>query len=420
MKLFSRKANPVGGGSVMVGLEFNPKINDVKSYIKEGFKQNPVIYHCIDILTKAFSSAEIEVHKGDKVLESHWALDLLKRPNPTESQAQFIRHIFTDFLIGGNLFVVGTIAGGKPKELWGVDQRFMTVVPGVLGLPLSYKYDNGSFKKEFPVDQVTGRCDMFHYKKYDPENIWLGMSPMQPAALSGDAHNNGLIWNAAMLQNGARPSGVIRFKGTPGKEVIALVPEFFSKRFFGASNAGKVPILPNEAEWQKIDQSPKDMDFITGLQEYAKYICLCYDIPLPLIDNKASTFNNMEQAKEMLWTDTILPLLNDFLDSFGNWLFGLAGEKDLKFSINQDNILALEALRERRFKRMGQAVKDGLITINEGREALDYSPIPGNADILSTDKVVDDEKPDNTGGNPKDAEKHEKWLKKVMEPVGTA
>lgn len=429
MRLFSRKQNPVGGSVVLSGVNYTAPTRDLNSFIKEGYKLNVIIYRCIEKLVQAIASAEIEVHKGENVLEKHWVLDLLKRPNPTESGAQFIRHIFTDYLIGGNMYIAQSVVGGKPKELWAIDPRYMQVQPGAIGLPLSFKFDNGSFKKTFPVDQVSGRCDVFHYKKYDPENIWVGMSPMQPAAMAGDAHNDGMRWNSALLKNGARPSGVIRFKGTPSAEVISKITEFFTKRFYGAGNAGKVPILPNEAEWQQIDQSPKDMDFIAGLKEYAKYIALAYDIPLPLTDNDSSSYNNIEQAKELLWTDTALPLLSDFLDAFGNWLFSLTGENDLTLSINMDNVAALEGVRERRFKRMGQGVKDGLITPNEAREAIDYTPIPGAGDSLfvpSTMIPIDMADDMNTMPNDQsnqqpdsaDGKKHHKWLLKVMEPVG--
>jgi HK97 family phage portal protein len=123
-----------------------------------------------------------------------------------------------------------------------------------------------------------------------------------------------------------------------------------------------------------MDTSPRDMDFLNTQKEAAKLIASAYGVPLPLIDNDASTFNNLEQAKEKLYTDTILPLFREFLSQFGNWLLPLFGE-GLRFQINEDKIGALEGIRTRLFTRMMQAVAVGVLTVDEAREAIGYDPL---------------------------------------------
>ena len=123
------------------------------------------------------------------------------------------------------------------------------------------------------------------------------------------------------------------------------------------------------------------------MQEMAKYVATAFGVPLPLVDNDASTFNNVEQAKERLWTDTILPLLNEFLESFGKWLLPAYG-KDLKFGYNEDSIPALEGIRAKRFTRMADSIGKGLITINEGRDAIGYDDIEGGDDLLIPSQLI--------------------------------
>jgi HK97 family phage portal protein len=123
-----------------------------------------------------------------------------------------------------------------------------------------------------------------------------------------------------------------------------------------------------------MDQTARDMDFVTTQKEAAKLIASAYGVPLPLIDNDASTFNNIEQAKERFYTDTILPLFREFLTQLGAWLLPFYGE-GLRFQVNEDKIGALESVRGRLFDRMVNAVNAGILTTDEAREAIGYEPL---------------------------------------------
>ena len=109
-------------------------------------------------------------------------------------------------------------------------------------------------------------------------------------------------------------------------------------------------------------------------KEAAKLIASAYGVPLPLIDNDASTFNNLEQAKERLYTDTILPIFREWLSQFGAWLLPFYGQ-GLSFQVNEDKIGALEGVRTRLFDRMMKAVAAGVLTADEAREAIGYAPL---------------------------------------------
>lgn len=376
-----KKENPTGAAIVLQTNYVAPPRN-LNTYISEGYKQNVIVNRCIRQITQAISCIEIEVHKNGAPLEKHPVYELLRRPNPTESGPQFMSRIFVDYLIGGNIYIAQNPDSGKPKELWAQDQRYVKAFPGEKGLVKRYEYNSGSgVTITFPVDPVNGHCQLFHYKNYDPANQWQGLSPMEAATLAADAHNQGLRWNYSLLKNGARPSGIVKFKGAPTSEVVARLTEYFKKRFQGAANAGEIPMLTNDAEWQAIDTTPKDMDYINTLKETAKYIAAVYGVPLPLVDNDASTFNNIEGAKELLWTDTVIPLCSDFLVSFGNWLSVSYGE-EIALKINMDGISALENMRTKKYNRMQGAVTNGVVSRDEARVALGYAPIGGLAESL--------------------------------------
>ena len=108
----------------------------------------------------------------------------------------------------------------------------------------------------------------------------------------------------------------------------------------------------------------------------AKFIATVMGVPLPLVDNDASTFNNMEQAKERLYTDTVIPQFTGLLQSLNAWLLPKFGLDGYELKPDLDSIPALEALRQRRFDRAIAAYEKGVLTIQESREMIGYQPDP--------------------------------------------
>lgn len=381
-----KKENPIGA-SMFLETKYVVKDRKAKDYVKEGYLENVIVYRCVREIITALSSITLEVHNSKGPVENHAVLDLLKHPNPSQGWAQFVRNIFSDYLITGNMYVTRDPNQSRPTQLWAVNPLYMTPDAGRFGLPASFTYDRDGFKKIFPVDQITGDSQVFHFKTYNPESPFIGISPLKHSALAADTHNDGLRWNNALLKNGARPSGIIKYKGNPTKETLSMLREFFKDTFQGAKNAGAVPILTEDGDWVSMSENPKDMDFLNTMREMAKYVASAYGVPLPLIDNDASTFNNLEQAKERLWTDTVLPLLNEFLESFGGWI--LQGyEKGLSLKYDYDSIPALEGLRTKRFVRMVDAAGKGILTINEAREAMGYAAISGADELFIPSSLV--------------------------------
>jgi HK97 family phage portal protein len=384
---FSRKIevkeNPVGASFMMPGGHAWRR-GDRTAYVKEGYQLNVVVYRAVREICRAVSDLEIEVvNPAGDVVTGHPALVLLARPNPTQGFDGWIGEAFTNYLLTGEIAVLRYPEAARPVELWNANPLHIKVEPGRGGMPSKYIHDLGNAKREFPVEYPSGRCQMFFMKMYDPLDYWRGQAPLVAAGLAADTHNAGMRWNYALLRNSARPSGVIKLSAEAGGEVIARLKEWFKAAFQGERNAGEIPVLPAGAEWQAMDQTARDMDFMNTQKEAAKLIASAFGVPLPLIDNDASTFNNLEQAKERFYTDTVLPMFREFLSQFGNWLLPLFGE-GLRFQVNEDKIGALESVRTRLFDRMIRATGAGVLTVDEAREAMGYDPL---GDDLTKDDV---------------------------------
>ena len=171
-------------------------------------------------------------------------------------------------------------------------------------------------------------------------------------------------------------SGVLQIEGEPSDDAIARLKKYFKEQFQGKDNAGGIPVATDGAKFVPFDRSPVDMDYMSTMKETAKYIASCFGVPLPLIDNDNSSFNNVEQAKERLWTDTVLPLLDAVLNVLSN-RFSALYNQPIEICYDADSIPALAKVRQTKVDNTKGLVKDGLITINEGRAELGYDPIDG-------------------------------------------
>lgn len=375
---FSRKIevkeNPVGAAFFSPGgPQWVRQANRI-AYVEEGYQLNVVIYRAIAEITRSVSDLKLEVASNGEPVDSHPALDLLAKPNPTQGWDTFISEAFTNYLITGEMAIVRYPETGKITELWNLNPLYIKVDPGRGGVPSAYIYEQNNAKLTFPVDRISGKSQAFFMKMYNPIDYWRGQSPLMAAGIAADTHNAGMRWNYSLLKNSARPSGLVKVAADTGAEVVARLKEWFKRAFQGEMNAGEIPVLPAGADWVAMDTSPKDMDFITTQKEAAKLIASAFGVPLPLIDNDASTFNNLEQAKERLYTDTVLPMFNSFLSAFGAWLLPNYGQ-NLTLQVDMDKIGALEGLRTRLYDRMLKGVAAGVLTVDEAREAMGYEPL---------------------------------------------
>lgn len=368
------KEHPAGAAFAMIGGGGNwVRPENTRAYITEGYQLNVIVYRAVKEIANACADLTLEVFQNGEALDDHPALALMARPNPAQGGDSFLKEAFTNYLILGEMAIAGTDQR-PPAELWNLNPINMEVIPGMGGLPSAYVHKVNNVKTTFPVDRITGQSDVFFLKMYNPSDYWRGQSPLMAAGLAGDTHNAGVKWNYKLLKNSARPSGFINFTGVPDASVVSRIREWVSKTLQGDDNAGAVGIMGDGASWQALSETPKDMDFMNTQKEMAKLVASAFGVPLPLIDNDASTFNNLEQAKERFYTDTVFPLFHEFLRAFGNWLLPMYGE-GLEFRVDMDDVAALEAVRTRTFDRMIRAKQAGVLTADEARAGIGYAEL---------------------------------------------
>ena len=138
------------------------------------------------------------------------------------------------------------MAAALPGELHVLRSDRMSLVPGADGWPVAYDYTVSGRTHRY---QVTGPASpICHLRSFHPQDDHYGFSPLQAAASAVDVHTSASAWSKALLDNAARPSGAIVYKGADGQSALStdqyerLVSEM-ETHHQGARNAGRPMLL---------------------------------------------------------------------------------------------------------------------------------------------------------------------------------
>ncbi len=332
---------------------------DAVSLTKTGFTGNPVGFRAVKLIAEAAAALPLVLQDAERRYETHPVLDLLKRPNLAQGRAELFEALYGQLLLSGNGYLEAV--GGEmtvPGELHVLRSDRMSLVPGADGWPVAYDYTVGARKHRFAIGE--GVSPICHIKTFHPQDDHYGLSPMQAAASALDVHNSASGWSKALLDNAARPSGAIVYKGADGQSQLSadqydrLLGEMESHHM-GARNAGRPMLLEGGLDWKPMGFSPSDMEFQKTKDAAAREIATAFGVPPMLIGLTGdATYANYQEANRAFYRLTVLPLVSKVAASVGHWLSEFTGEPvTLKPDLDQVPALAVE--RDQQWLRVAQA-----------------------------------------------------------------
>ncbi len=185
---------------------------DTVSLTRVGFSGNPVGFRSVKLVAEAAAALPLVLQDQAQRYDVHPILSLMQRPNAAQGRAELMEALFGQLLLSGNAYVEAVQAeAGLPSELHVLRSDRMRVVPGADGWPKAYDYTVGGRKHRFPTEFIC------HIKSFHPQDDHYGFSPMQAASMAVDVHNSASRWSKSLLDNAARPSGVLVWKGGDGQ-----------------------------------------------------------------------------------------------------------------------------------------------------------------------------------------------------------
>ena len=353
---------------------------DAVSLIKTGFLGNPIGFRAVKVISEAAATLPLVLQDANTRYDLHPLLDLIRRPNGAQGRAELFEAIYGFLLLTGNAYVEAVPGAGElPGELHVLRSDRMNVVPGADGWPAAYDYVVGGRTHRFPVGD--GLSPICHIKSFHPQDDHYGLSPMQAAAVAVDVHGSAATWSKALLDNAARPSGAMVFKGADGAGTLSteqyerLVSEIESHHQ-GARNAGRPMLLEGGLDWKPMGFSPSDMEFQKTKEAAAREISIAFGVPPMLIGIPGdATYANYQEANRAFFRLTVLPLATRVTATLSQWLSTFTGEEiELRPDLEQVPALAVE--RDQLWARVGAA---DFLSADEKRSLLGLPPLNGGA-----------------------------------------
>lgn len=303
---------------------------------------------------------------------------LIKSPNECQSWTEMMEEAFGFWYSTGNSFTYGLKPTGMDifTKVYGMPAQFTQIVSNGWMMPVDKYIINWSndIKQAIPAESV------YHYKKFNPKydqsgSQLYGLSPMAPLSKVVNRSNENYAAGLAIIQNGM-PAGVLSADAAakpPGPDDIKAGENKLRQKFGGGKNANKILMTSLPLKWQKMGLNVGDMQLIETNKADAQDIAKAYGVPLPLVSTDASTFNNMNTAKKMLWENVIIPDVTGFAQGFGEWL--LAGYekqtgKQLILHFDTSMVAALQDDLNKLSERLLKEMAHGLWTPNQVRTML--------------------------------------------------
>ncbi|MEN9855916.1 MAG: hypothetical protein RLZZ157_1042 [Pseudomonadota bacterium] len=348
---------------------------DYGALAREGYARNAIAYRCVRMVAEAGASVALAIEDGKG--NPHAFADLLARPNPEQSGPELLEAFFGHLQIAGNGWLELVALDGIPREICALRPDRVRIIPGKSGWPAGWEHDSNGIKRRLWRDEASGRAPVCHLKLFNPTDDLYGQSPLEAAAIAVDIHNAGGAWNKALIDNAARPSGALVYRGGQGQERLSedqfeRLKAELTQAHTGAANAGRPLLLEGGLEWTPMSLSPAEMDFVEARRAASRDIALAFGVPPMLLGIPGdNTYANYREANLAFWRQTILPLVQKAAATLGHWLAPWS-ETGLKISPRLDQIPALAADQEANWARIDAT---GFLTLNEKRVLAGLPPL---------------------------------------------
>lgn len=341
----------------------------------------------------------IQMEDG-KYIQDHDLLRKLKTPNGFDNWAGFIGAAARHYLLTRECFFY---AGGgvtrPPIEMFAVKpQTISTVENAVDRYPQSFlitegrahgnfnrverglkvNYYDGGLREVYRIHGFSSRTDEARSD-----------SPLEAVALEARQQIQGRVHNLSLLENGGRLSLIVQFKDSMGEDEHIARRDRINSTLAGAGNAGRIAVVSSsDMEIHEAGTTNKDMDFSMLDQVAREALFLRYKIPLPLVNNDATTHANMENSVYHLYDRAVLPLADVLLDGLGRMLLPRYGIDPQRACLTY-NPESIEALVARRVDMLLARQKLGVETINELRAQLpNREPLEGGDTLYQASTLV--------------------------------
>lgn len=313
-------------------------------------------------------SLNIKLLRNEEIveIEEHPFLDLMENINSTMN--------YTDFMI-------------LVQEYLGImGNSYVEIIKDKEGLPVELKVLLGEYVEVFATGDKDGTITRYEYSpdskhkvnyssenilqfaNYIPGNNLVGKGELENCINAVTRYNYYDAYESYYNANYGHPDLVVSYKNKINEKDLKELYKQWSKRFTGVQNAGKPMISSGDMEIKELNTKIRDMNFEVGRKWCVKEIAAAFGVPLAFIELDSVNYASSNSAMNYYYRNTIYPKMSCFCEKLNEKLIPM---------YNQENLFCwfYEAQVEDpkdKYINVSNALKDGIISREEAREALGY------------------------------------------------
>lgn len=276
----------------------------------KAYAQSLWVYFCVTRIAERAALVPYHVYEIDPATEEEVEVQehplelLLASPNEGMSGFELMEYTFGSLELTGNAYWYLTLdQRGIPVEIWPLRPDRVEVVPSKTEWVKGYIYHVDGHRIPLEKQEVV------HFKRWHPLEDYVGLSPIQAAALAIEGDLNAQRWNARFFHENAIPSGVIAIKEHISDADYDAIVKQWEGKYKGVEGAHKVAFIRgSDVSVETLSIPHRDMEFLEYRKFTQREIFNIYGIPMgKWIEN--ATEANAKVAERTFINDTLWPKL---------------------------------------------------------------------------------------------------------------
>ncbi len=334
------------------------------------------VFSCVDKIAEKVSASELNLFqllnsRGDtKEVINHTALDLIFKPNPFQTKAEFLKITTINKKLTGDAFWYKIRNDrGQVVELWNLRPDRITIVKDPVEFIKGYELKKFDGSKVF---YAAG--DIVHMRYPSPLDEFYGISPIPSASVRIETEKLASSYQRDFFLNQARPDAILTTPDMVGDEEKEEIRDSWGDRHKGIGKNSKISILEGDLKYQQISISQREMDYIESLKFTRDDILVAFHVPKAVIAitddvNRA----NAETSMKIFLSETIKPELQMLTEDMNQMLI----IPDFGQNLFIDYVDPTPEDREQTLKEYENGITKNWLLINEVRSKENLPPIEG-------------------------------------------
>lgn len=327
----------------------------IRKATREGYKLSLYVYRAVRTIVQSASGIPWVVidNKSGEIIPEHPFTLAWANPNPFFSGQDNMEYLTAHLKLVGNAIIQPIMAGGQPKEFWICMPDLIHPVPSkdpskwIEGYQVTES--DGSQRRELAPAET-----FVHFMQFNPGDPYWGIGDLQAAARTVDTDNEMQDTQKVSMQNRGTPDGVFVSDVAMTNEQWEESQRQVKEKYLNKKSRREPWILGAGYKWYQMSLTPVEMDFINSRLRNADDIATAFGLdPWWLGDRRASTYNNVVEAKKALYELVIIPLMDDIKATLNLKIAPLYGDN---ITISYD-LSGVTALREDFGQKVDQAGK---------------------------------------------------------------